>query len=841
MDDEYTIPTPDAEGAAPDAPPSLGDRFEARQRIRHTGSAALWKAWDLHFDKPVAVKIYRDGDGLRPADEATPIEERFRHPCLVRLLAQGITDDGRRWVAMDWVEGDTLLSLVHALHDDRGPDITTRPIRPDTGTPDPEPDAPVQLRQVLHLLAEAAEGLGAAHAQGLVHLDLKPDNIMFEPRAIEPGRVRPVEWRAWLDEDGHDALAERVLGPRLIDWELSRSVDAVPDGEGDVPGFPAYMAPEYIRRQPVTPAADVYALGAILYFILAGTPPYRGSRTAVRAAVAEGRPPMPLRVPAGLEPFADVCRKAMAAEPERRYRDGAAFAMALRRAQAQCMLALADTLRARTAELRAEATALRKDADATLQTHRFGPTDLKAQAWEKQDQADELDDEADHREAEWLQQVNGLLTIDPGLAQGRERLIGWLTRQHARAEQMSDARSARLTRGELAIEMRRYDDLPAETRGVEPPVVRAARALLADQGQLSLDTHPDARITVRRVRMQHRRLVAGPVVHRSTGAIELQPFDAGRLVIHIDAPDHAPVVLPVRLHGGQTWQLVPPGETEAMQLALPPRDAIGADEVFIAPGWARLGGQPAAPDAPEGRWVWIDGFVIQRNPVTHRAWLDHVNALCAREGVDEARAQLPGSRSGPGASMPQYRLTDGRFTLGDGPDDVRLDWPVTAITWFQSDRYIRWLNREAGLAWRMPSEWEWEKVSRCGDSRRLPWGDHMDPTWTRIGGSTKGTYSLASVHAKTFDETVHGVRWTVGQVTSWCADPWRFEGPPANERLVFPSASTPAPDEERMTRGAAFFHPPALVSSSSRFIARAGHDSPGRGLRLVRSWPGGSR
>ena len=150
-------------------------------------------------------------------------------------------------------------------------------------------------RQAAELIAQAADGLAAAHAAGLIHRDIKPANLLIDPHS---GRVR------------------------IVDFGLARVADApVSMPEGTLIGTPSYMSPEQARGQdPVDARTDQYSLGASLYEMLTGEPPFRGTPARVVHQVLddEPRPPRQLNetIPRDLE---TICLKTLAKDPRHRY------------------------------------------------------------------------------------------------------------------------------------------------------------------------------------------------------------------------------------------------------------------------------------------------------------------------------------------------------------------------------------------------------------------------------------------------------------------------------------------------------------------------------------------
>ena len=262
--------------------------YQILEPLGEGGMALVWKARQIRLDRVVALKMIRDG-GYARADtlarfrtEAEAIA-RLQHPNIVQVFEVG-EHDGRPFLAMEFCPGGGL---------DRKLAGTALP--------------PQEAADLLRILALATE---AAHRARVVHRDLKPANIL-------------------LAADGT---------PKISDFGLARKLDEAGQTQtGAVMGTPSYMAPEQARaEETVGPAADVYALGAILYELLTGQPPFRGSTThnTIQQVLTQ-EPTAPRRrnpkVPRNLEA---ICLTCLEKEPAQRYASAAALAEDLRRFQA---------------------------------------------------------------------------------------------------------------------------------------------------------------------------------------------------------------------------------------------------------------------------------------------------------------------------------------------------------------------------------------------------------------------------------------------------------------------------------------------------------------------------
>ncbi len=269
-----------------DATRVLGD-YELLEAIGRGGMGVVWRARQLSLHRLVALKLIAAGEFAtlearrRFRDEAQAAA-RLQHPHIVGIHEIGEAD-GQSFFSMELFDGRTVADLTR------------------TG--------PLSARAAARLLQPVAEAVHFAHTQGVLHRDLKPSNLL-------------------LDADG---------AARVTDFGLSRRLDATERHTlaGDVLGSPSYLAPEQARgdRAGEGVATDVYALGAILYELLTGRPPFLGeSPAAVLQQVLHAEPLTPRRLnPSVAVDLQSVCLKCLEKEPRRRYATAQDVAEELRR------------------------------------------------------------------------------------------------------------------------------------------------------------------------------------------------------------------------------------------------------------------------------------------------------------------------------------------------------------------------------------------------------------------------------------------------------------------------------------------------------------------------------
>jgi WD40 repeat protein/serine/threonine protein kinase len=272
----------------PDAPKVPG--YDILQELGRGAMGVVYRARQLRPNRLVALKMIQSGSHATPEELARFRREgeviaRLQHPHIVQVYEVGETE-GRPFFSLELVEGGNLAQRLN------GSPLPSRP-----------------AAQLVELLARAVH---AAHQAGVVHRDLKPANVLL----VQSDRKEAIT----LGEKPSDRFE-----PKVVDFGLAKQLDSeqAQTQTGALLGTPCYMAPEQAvgKSKDVGPATDVYALGAILYELLTGRPPFRGANQwETLLQVQHGEPVSPMRLqPRVARDLDTICLKCLQKDPGKRY------------------------------------------------------------------------------------------------------------------------------------------------------------------------------------------------------------------------------------------------------------------------------------------------------------------------------------------------------------------------------------------------------------------------------------------------------------------------------------------------------------------------------------------
>lgn len=266
---------------------ALGSQYRLERELGHGGMGVVFLARDTTLDRPVAVKVVHPDLAVHSSITQRFLAEarmiaRLRHPSIVAVHTAGEAT-GVFYYVMDYVPGESLRQRL------------TR-------------EGKLPVAEVTRIVAELADALHSAGQAGLVHRDVKPENIM-------------------LDEATGRAM--------LADFGIARAMAADPDGartgQGVAVGTPTYMSPEQAAGDVVDGRSDLYALGVVAYELLAGRPPFRGQTAAAVATMHLAEQPTPVDTlrPETPPELSRAIMRALAKDPAERWQTGAEFQGAL--------------------------------------------------------------------------------------------------------------------------------------------------------------------------------------------------------------------------------------------------------------------------------------------------------------------------------------------------------------------------------------------------------------------------------------------------------------------------------------------------------------------------------
>lgn len=269
-------------------PVILNQRYRLVELVGAGGMATVYRGQDLLLERVVAVKFLREPYASNPAFRERFLQEarsvaRLDHPHIVHIYDVGEDAQQQPYIVMELVRGEDLKTLIRR-------------------------EGPLPVPLALNLIRQMCEGVGHAHRAGIIHCDLKPQNILVTPE----GKIKVADFG--IARAFHEDLPGAPVELEKVVW-----------------GSPHYLSPEQASGRPPTPAVDVYSLGVILYEMLTGVPPFHDAdpnALIMKHLREEPVPPTQLnpRIPPGLEL---LVRKVLSKQPAQRYRNADQFGMAV--------------------------------------------------------------------------------------------------------------------------------------------------------------------------------------------------------------------------------------------------------------------------------------------------------------------------------------------------------------------------------------------------------------------------------------------------------------------------------------------------------------------------------
>jgi serine/threonine-protein kinase len=558
----------------------FGTRFEDLGLLWDGNTMEVRRVRDMELGRIVVMEITKSGEPneaeLRRFLAEVKSLAQLHHTAIPTIIDAGRLADGRWFCTRSEARGKpltTLIDEVHALNDKEWFGSSTEQ---------------VTMWSLLDTFTKVVDAISYAHEQGVFHRTLRPNRIFVG----EYGQVVVGGWE-YTRIEGHDDYASDAgeLDPKNqeIESESEFAIDMRPS--------PAYLSPEYAKGESRTldRRDDVYSLGAILYHILTGAPPY--GITSYKATLWQvlAGPPLPLRsaetqrvgssdtmvhliddgdqsaasdIPA---PLVAACNKAMKREKSGRFENAAELAHQIhiwingstRQRDAIEKVELARSQEPEAVAMRARATALRSFSEEILaDVPVFARASNKERGWIKEDEATTFEKRAQIKQRRKLQLLREALYSSPNLTEAHIELAAHHKARLELAEHRGDEIEVEWEEGRLRAHV---EALPAELE------VRAEHLrYLRGNGMLTITTVPEgAEVILEKYVKKKRRLVATDAKSIGRTPIRAVPIRMGSYRLTIRALRHQEIVLPIYIPRVHHWDGLRPLAEESMPIRLP--------------------------------------------------------------------------------------------------------------------------------------------------------------------------------------------------------------------------------------------------------------------------------
>ena len=721
-----------------------GDRYEFREELGQGAFGRVVRAWDQRIGRLVAIKTLKpayqdDGTARARFLFEAQVAGQLTHPNIIPVYEIGSLHGGVLYYAMEEVEGNSLQEILDGLR-----------------TGDPGTTRRYPLPRLVGYLRQACRAVAYAHAQGVIHRDLKPHNLMVGPF----GEVFVLDWGSakLFDVDGH---ADRASVDASMEIRISQlDLSPVTTVAGRIKGTPAYMAPEQARAdaESVGPATDVYALGGVLYAILCLRPPFSGGDVERVLARVQDESPAPPRarelrrpIPGELEELALRC---LSKEPldrptsaEELIRDLNAYLEGTqRRDEAAAYLRDAETALERYEDLRVQTERLdRVTREEQSRVAPWAPVESKRRAWRKER---ELRDLRHGREEAFnlaLMSYQRALGFDGDNAEARRGLARLYWQKFEEAERRGDEEATEFFRAQVLVSddgryRREFSAMATVAVQTDPPGAEAILYRYEEQDRVLVPSLPR------------------PLGETPTATVRLAQ---GSYLLTLRKEGHADVRLPLFSNR--------PG-SRRYRVTLRRSSEVGEDFVVIPGGRFLKGGDPRVPQSWPRQPEYVPDVAIGKYPVTLGEYMEFVEELALDLGrAALARAPRTDAR---GRRMVRWDPEGKRAVLLEraeyGPDWKRS--PVSSISFDDAQAFAEWRARREGRPLRLPTAMEWEKAARGVDGRLFPWGDVFEPTYCNCRTSREEQVSLLPVGSFPEDASPYGVMDQAGGIMEWVED-----------------------------------------------------------------------
>ncbi len=775
-------------------------RYKIERELGRGGVGLVFAAEDVEVGRVAALKILNEHaskapDLVRRFVTEARITAQLEHPGIVPVYDIGVLPSGEPFYTMRVISRHALSDVLR----------------------DPAVRGDWPLSRLVSVFAQVCMALGYAHSRGVVHRDLKPDNVLIG----DYGEVYVTDWgiaqvQASALRDGRESLG-------------SEGTKA-----GSFLGTPGYMAPEQILdASSVDARSDVFALGVILYEILTSELPFAAKTPVLaigRTLREEPTPPAAVSARAPMV-LSELCVRCLAKEATDRptgcaeivkeleaYLEGSKEREKQREvarglvAQAHKLLATADALGQEKRRLQHEA---RWELAGVAPYDELGK---KRGAWALEERAAQAEREAAEATGEAIVLLQQALARDPESADAKRALA------EIYYVRVLGAEEARRPGERIYFErmLRLHDDGSFALR-------------LRERARLVLESRPaGARVVAYRYMPSGHTFRLGPPREVGTTPCE-RDLQAGSWLLVFEREGYPDVRLPVRLDRGETLRA---------DIAFYTQAEIGEGFQYVPGGLTAIGGDPDAPHSLDARRVAVTDFAIGRVPVTFREYLAFLEDIGRTDpALAERRAPQMEEALGRFAFrvgehwVPTASLLGGRRSLEhealSGEDLERaLRFAVCSVSWFDAGHFAAWRSQAERAELRLPTEVEWERAARGADARFFPWGDTFDPTFCKMRDARAGIARPEPAGMFETDLSPFSVADLAGGVREWVSDVDGEIAPPPED-----SNSAAVERAVRILRGGSWAASGPECRAAARLRASPGLRRSDFGFRLVRVLP----
>jgi len=722
-------------------------RYRMGRKIGEGGMGVVHEAFDRSIGRMVAVKLLRENLDLSSEQANKLIREiqvtgQLEHPNIMPIYDVGVFEDNRLFFAMKLIRGRDMKEIIDDLA--FGVDKTIERF---------------SLYRLLTIFRQVCQAVEFAHNLGVLHRDLKPENVMIG----DFGEVLVLDWGLAHIRDFDEPMEGVIRSPK----KLVQAVTVRKTMEGSIMGTPCYMSPEQAagKVSQVDERSDVFGLGGLLYEMLTYIPPITGKDAieVLQNAVKCNVRPLHEAAPERNYPqeLAYICTKALQKDPDDRFLSAKELREAVedvlegsretrrRRSQAMEELTTGRGLLKEYYQVRERYLNLRSQVQQFGNELKTKPLSLeqKEDMWQVEEELRQTSMDMARLYTDTLQHLQSGLELDPDNRDFSNLLADLFWDRFLEAEEQGNIEDLYFFRSQVE----RYHHGRYEHH-------------LAGQGSIEVACEvPGASITITPFAEHKHRLMATAEAQDVGAPPWRSTLCRGHYLVSVSAPGHIAAHYPV---------FVDRLERITINARLLPVAGLQPGFAYVPPGEALLGDDAAGTFGALPRQKrHVDAFCMGVVPVTVSEYLQFLNDVRHHLPPEELKELLPAPFGGDSHYLAELENGDYACPQQDAEgDEWSPHWPVIGITYDNARAYCRWRSQKDGIAYRLPTNDEWEKAARGMDGRVFPWGNRFDSSFCRMRFTEIGRPHPVPVGSYATDCSPYGVLDCAGNVRDWCDD-----------------------------------------------------------------------